>query len=94
MLPPGASLGNGLTPEAAKDLGLPTGTAVAASLIDAHAGGLGNFSLHAYGPHCVQMEGSPEPNTPLSCFQSKGQGLVFQDIIMKSLLQLGIWIEL
>nr|KAF6505144.1 FGGY carbohydrate kinase domain containing [Rousettus aegyptiacus] len=40
VLPPGASLGNGLTPEAAKDLGLPAGIAVAASLIDAHAGGL------------------------------------------------------
>lgn len=43
MLPPGASLGSGLTPEAAKDLGLPPGIAVAASLIDAHAGGLGNL---------------------------------------------------
>lgn len=46
MLPPGASLGSGLTPEAAKDLGLPPGIAVAASLIDAHAGGLGNLFLH------------------------------------------------
>lgn len=43
MLPPGASLGSGLTPEAAKELGLPVGIAVAASLIDAHAGGLGNL---------------------------------------------------
>ncbi|XP_008584841.1 PREDICTED: FGGY carbohydrate kinase domain-containing protein-like [Galeopterus variegatus] len=41
VLSPGASLGNGLTPEAAKDLGLRAGIAVAASLIDAHAGGLG-----------------------------------------------------
>lgn len=47
MLPPGASLGSGLTPKAAKDLGLPAGIAVAASLIDAHAGGLGNLLLHA-----------------------------------------------
>lgn len=47
VLPPGASLGSGLTPEAAKDLGLPAGIAVAASLIDAHAGGLGNLLLHA-----------------------------------------------
>ena len=46
VLPPGTSLGNGLTPEAAKDLGLPAGIAVAASLIDAHAGGLGNLLLH------------------------------------------------
>lgn len=45
VLPPGASLGSGLTPEAAKDLGLPPGIAVAASLIDAHAGGLGNVFL-------------------------------------------------
>lgn len=44
MLPPGTSLGSGLTPEAAKELGLPPGIAVAASLIDAHAGGLGNSS--------------------------------------------------
>lgn len=44
VLPPGASLGIGLTPEAARELGLPSGIAVAASLIDAHAGGLGNFS--------------------------------------------------
>ena len=46
MLPPGASLGSGLTAGAAKDLGLPPGIAVAASLIDAHAGGLGKLSLH------------------------------------------------
>lgn len=43
MLPPGTCLGSGLTPEAAKELGLPSGIAVAASLIDAHAGGLGNL---------------------------------------------------
>lgn len=53
MLPPGASLGNGLTPEAAKDLGLPAGVAVAASLIDAHAGGLGNPFCRAHDPQCV-----------------------------------------
>lgn len=41
FLAPGAPVGNGLTPEAAKDLGLSEGVAVAASLIDAHAGGLG-----------------------------------------------------
>lgn len=52
MLPPGAALGNGLTPDAAKDLGLPAGIAVAASLIDAHAGGLGNLLLHVHSQLC------------------------------------------
>ncbi|KAM7378953.1 hypothetical protein PAMP_004538 [Pampus punctatissimus] len=37
---PGSPLGDGLTQEAAADLGLDPGTAVGASLIDAHAGGL------------------------------------------------------
>ncbi|NXC13092.1 FGGY protein, partial [Corythaeola cristata] len=45
VLSPGESVGKGLTPEAAKDLGLPEGIAVAASLIDAHAGGLGTQFL-------------------------------------------------
>ncbi|MEQ2274542.1 hypothetical protein XENORESO_018876 [Xenotaenia resolanae] len=40
--PPGSPLAEGLTPEAAADLGLNPATAVGASLIDAHAGGLGN----------------------------------------------------
>ncbi|XP_027428679.1 FGGY carbohydrate kinase domain-containing protein isoform X3 [Zalophus californianus] len=58
VLPPGASLGHGLTPEAAKDLGLPAGIAVAASLIDAHAGGLGviGADVRGYGLAC---EGQP-----------------------------------
>lgn len=38
---PGSLLGDGLTQEAAADLSLDAGTAVGASLIDAHAGGLG-----------------------------------------------------
>lgn len=63
MLPPGASLGNGLTPEAAKDLGLPAGIAVAASLIDAHAGGLGKYSLST-----TNTEYSLEPKMFLSYF--------------------------
>jgi ribulose kinase len=40
-LPPGASVGQGLSPGGARDLGLEPGTAVGASLIDAHAGALG-----------------------------------------------------
>uniref|UniRef100_H0XBT7 FGGY carbohydrate kinase domain-containing protein n=1 Tax=Otolemur garnettii TaxID=30611 RepID=H0XBT7_OTOGA len=58
VLPPGAALGNGLTPEAARDLGLPVGTAVAASLIDAHAGGLGVIGADVRG-HGLVCEGQP-----------------------------------
>ncbi|XP_053511557.1 FGGY carbohydrate kinase domain-containing protein isoform X7 [Artibeus jamaicensis] len=58
VLPPGAPLGNGLTPEAAKDLGLPAGIAVAASLIDAHAGGLGVIGTDVRG-HGLACEGQP-----------------------------------
>lgn len=39
--PPGSALGDGLTAQAAGELGLRPGTAVAAGLIDAHAGGIG-----------------------------------------------------
>ncbi|KAK5859567.1 hypothetical protein PBY51_021118 [Eleginops maclovinus] len=46
---PGSPLGDGLTQEAAADLGLETGTAVGASLIDAHAGGLGVIGADVKG---------------------------------------------
>ncbi|XP_025219732.1 FGGY carbohydrate kinase domain-containing protein isoform X1 [Theropithecus gelada] len=58
VLPPGVSLGNGLTPEAARDLGLLPGIAVAASLIDAHAGGLGVIGADVKG-HGLVCEGQP-----------------------------------
>ncbi|XP_058159480.1 FGGY carbohydrate kinase domain-containing protein isoform X1 [Dasypus novemcinctus] len=58
VLPPGVCLGNGLTPEAAKDLGLPAGIAVAASLVDAHAGGLGVIGADVRG-HGLPCEGQP-----------------------------------
>lgn len=40
---PGSALGNGLTGAAAAELGLVSGTAVGAALIDAHAGGVGTL---------------------------------------------------
>lgn len=39
--PMGEAVGQGLTPQAAKDLGLLPGTPVSVSIIDAHAGGIG-----------------------------------------------------
>jgi FGGY-family pentulose kinase len=41
IVAPGTPLGTGLSPEAARELGLVAGTAVGAALIDAHAGGVG-----------------------------------------------------
>ncbi|NP_001087170.2 FGGY carbohydrate kinase domain-containing protein [Xenopus laevis] len=60
VMSPGASIGNCLTATAAKELGLPEGLPVAASLIDAHAGGLGviGASLKEYG-----LEGENHPIT-------------------------------
>ncbi|TMS09458.1 FGGY carbohydrate kinase domain-containing protein [Larimichthys crocea] len=46
---PGSLLGDGLTQEAAADLSLDAGTAVGASLIDAHAGGLGVIGADVKG---------------------------------------------
>lgn len=43
IVSPGTALANGLTEKAASELGLVRGTAVAASLIDAHAGGVGTL---------------------------------------------------
>uniref|UniRef100_A0A669BDJ9 FGGY carbohydrate kinase domain-containing protein n=3 Tax=Oreochromis niloticus TaxID=8128 RepID=A0A669BDJ9_ORENI len=56
--PPGSPLGDGLTQEAAADLGLDPGTAVGASLIDAHAGGLGVIGADVKGFH-LPCEGQP-----------------------------------
>jgi D-ribulokinase len=48
IVDPGTPLGQGLTADAAADLGLPAGIPVAAALIDAHAGGVG--TVGAVGP--------------------------------------------
>ncbi len=39
--PPGSACGQGLSNDAARDLGLKPGVPVATSLVDAHAGGVG-----------------------------------------------------
>jgi D-ribulokinase len=43
IVPPGSALGRGLARETAAELGLVEGTPVGASLIDAHAGGIGTI---------------------------------------------------
>jgi len=49
VVDPGATLGTGLTEDAADALGLRSGTAVAAGLIDAHAGGIGSVGARDGG---------------------------------------------
>ncbi|XP_014347996.1 FGGY carbohydrate kinase domain-containing protein isoform X3 [Latimeria chalumnae] len=58
VLSPGVAVGNGLTLEAAQELGLLKGIAVAASLIDAHAGGLGVIGGDVNGQD-LPCEGQP-----------------------------------
>ncbi|MGO4830903.1 FGGY family pentulose kinase, partial [Rhizobiaceae sp. 2RAB30] len=45
IVDPGTALARGLTEDAARELGLPVGTAVAAGMIDAHAGGIGTVGI-------------------------------------------------
>ena len=49
IVEPATALGKGLTPESATALGLPAGTPVGASLIDAHAGGIGTIGGQGTG---------------------------------------------
>ncbi len=49
IVEPGTALGNGLTPQAAAELGLLPGTPVGASLIDAHAGGIATIGAQGAG---------------------------------------------
>ncbi|WP_343672661.1 FGGY-family carbohydrate kinase [Paraburkholderia heleia] len=53
MVEPGTPLGNGLTPEAAAQLGLRAGTAVATGVIDAHAGGIGTVGAQGQPEACL-----------------------------------------
>ena len=50
---PGQPVGTGLSPRAARELGLEVGIPVATSLIDAHAGGLGLCSIYFTTIHYV-----------------------------------------
>lgn len=47
VLTPGTHLASGLSESASEELGLPPGTPVGASIIDAHAGGLGLIGCSA-----------------------------------------------
>jgi D-ribulokinase len=73
IVSPGTPLGNGLTAQAALDLGLRQGTPVAAGLIDAHAGGLGTVGArgdagsllsrmaYVFGTSACTMSSTREP---------------------------------
>jgi len=73
IVPGGTALGAGLTAEAAVELGLRPGTAVAAGLIDAHAGGVGSVGVvsphgtaltrmaYVFGTSACTMASSREP---------------------------------
>ncbi len=73
IVPAGTALGRGLTEQAAAELGLKPGTAVAAGLIDAHAGGVGSIGqrsphgtaltrmAYVFGTSACTMASSREP---------------------------------
>ncbi|XP_053485738.1 FGGY carbohydrate kinase domain-containing protein isoform X1 [Ictalurus furcatus] len=84
---PGSPLGGGLTPEAAAELGLEPGTAVGASLIDAHAGGLGIIGADVSG-HQLPCENQPiTSRVALICGTSSCHMAVSQ----KPLFVPGVW---
>src|SRR5262249_23927665 len=53
IVEPGTRLGNGLTSEAAAQLGLRAGTQVATGVIDAHAGGIGSVGAQGEPESCL-----------------------------------------
>lgn len=70
IVEPGTCLGDGLTEEAAKAMGLKSGTAVAVGMIDAHAGGIGTVGIggdptenlaYVFGTSSCTMTSTLEP---------------------------------
>ena len=75
VVDPGTALGQGLSAQAATELGLRPGTPVAASLIDAHAGGVGTLGAtvegegpelrarlaYIFGTSACSMASTPDP---------------------------------
>jgi D-ribulokinase len=70
IVEPGSAVGQGLTAAAAEELGLTAGTAVAAGLIDAHAGGIGTVGIgdgpqanlgYVFGTSSCTMTSTSEP---------------------------------
>ncbi|THV12319.1 FGGY-family carbohydrate kinase [Rhizobium rhizophilum] len=70
IVEPGTRLGQGLTNEAAEAMGLKQGTAVAAGMIDAHAGGIGTVGIggkpvenlaYVFGTSSCTMTSTTEP---------------------------------
>jgi D-ribulokinase len=67
VVAPGTRIAQGLSAKAAKELGLLPGTAVAAALIDAHAGGLGSVAAdtaelaYIFGTSACMMVSAKQP---------------------------------
>ncbi|KQS75198.1 ribulokinase [Rhizobium sp. Leaf384] len=70
IVAPGTPLGQGLSAEAARAMGLKPGTAVAAGMIDAHAGGIGTVGIdqgpgsnlgYVFGTSSCTMTSTTEP---------------------------------
>ena len=70
IVEPGTRLGQGLAPEAAEAMGLEPGTAVAAGMNDAHAGGIGTVGIggkpaenlaYVFGTSSCTMTSTTEP---------------------------------
>ncbi|XP_039590649.1 FGGY carbohydrate kinase domain-containing protein [Polypterus senegalus] len=84
---PGTPLGTGLTKEAAQQLGLREGTAVAASLIDAHAGGLGVLGADIQGRGLACQDRPITSRMALIC----GTSSCHMAISEKPLFVPGVW---